>query len=65
MSKPDWKDSPEGFDWLAMDKDGTWWWHNEEPYPLSVSWVTDNGDFEMAEGDSSYADWRETLERRP
>lgn len=65
MSKPDWKDAPDGFEYLAMDEDGGWWWYNQKPQAMSVSWVTDNGDFEMAEGDNEYGDWRETLERRP
>lgn len=65
MSKPDWKDAPEGFDWLAMDEDGGWRWYNQEPEAMSVSWVTDNGDFEMADGEESELAWWETLERRP
>lgn len=29
--KPDWDRAPEGFDWLAMDGDGYWYWWFEKP----------------------------------
>lgn len=29
--KPDWKDAPEWANWLTMDDDGEWYWHETEP----------------------------------
>lgn len=29
--KPDWKGAPEWANWLAMDGDGMWFWHEYEP----------------------------------
>ena len=29
--KPSWDDAPEWANWLAMDKDGCWWWYEKEP----------------------------------
>lgn len=30
--KPDWKDAPEWAEWLAMDSDGGWHFHEVEPF---------------------------------
>lgn len=29
--KPDWKDAPEWANWLAMDKNGEWFWYEDQP----------------------------------
>lgn len=28
---PDWSQAPEGWDWLAQDADGKWYWYRTEP----------------------------------
>lgn len=65
MSKPDWKYSPEGYDWLAMDESGAWFWYDAKPVAMSVSWVNDGGEFKLAGVDDSDLPWTETLDRRP
>lgn len=71
MSKPDWKDAPEGFDWLAQDRDGDWFWWNGRPaafdvlgYWLPVDGCEDKIAFQATFG-SKAEDWKESLERRP
>ena len=29
--EPDWSQAPEGWDWLAQDEDGRWFWYRTEP----------------------------------
>lgn len=71
MSKPDWKDAPDGFEYLAQDGDGEWFWWIAEPY------VDANLGYWMADFKSNdcldartlnpkpNSDWQQTLERRP
>lgn len=71
--KPDWKNAPKGFDWLAMDSDGWWTWFSVKPSWDGEEWVLPAfgpGDFEIASDnpDCSGIDWdfaHSTLERRP
>lgn len=30
-SAPDWADAPAGWNWLAQDADGRWFWYRTEP----------------------------------
>lgn len=62
MSKPDWKDAPEWAQFLAMDIDGMWFWHEEEPEPRSRDWAS-NGT--IREARAPRTDWLTTLEPRP
>jgi hypothetical protein len=64
MSKPDWKDAPEWANYLAMDRDGTWCWHEKYMTPQSGMWMSESrGKVAIAaEPDDA---WRETLEERP
>ncbi|AFV50671.1 hypothetical protein G169_gp58 [Pseudomonas phage AF] len=71
MSKPDWKDAPEGFEYLAQDKDGEWYWWISEPFADTNLgyWMSDfkNNDCRdagLVEPEPN-PDWQETLERRP
>lgn len=69
MSKPDWKDAPEGFEWMAQDLSGRWWFFQYEPYACDESMCWDI--YELSHGAVSAScsdeneEWRETLERRP
>lgn len=60
--KPDWKDAPEWANWLAMDLNGMWRWHDSEPVSLIDGWFSDSGRSLYA-GESGT--WRSALERRP
>lgn len=69
--KPDWKDAPEWAKFLAMDKDGTWHWYQEELYPDQDEgqWMFFGAHcrYEIAGKQNSTTDdeWKATLEPRP
>lgn len=65
--KPEWKDAPEWAQWLAMDRDGSWYWFELRPYNATCTWQPGVGRLSTA-GDQPPCrdlDWRETLEERP
>lgn len=41
--KPSWDDAPEWANWVAMDKDGSWWWHDHKPAIKEGHWVSCSG----------------------
>lgn len=43
MSKPDWKDAPEWAQFVAMDEDGYWCWHENEPDWVGDEWASVTG----------------------
>lgn len=60
MSKPDWKEAPKWAQFLAMDKDGYWCWHENKPDWCGDEWISS--------GEVSVAGWslaEESLESRP
>ena len=59
--KPDWKDAPEWAKYLAMDRDGRWYWYESEAYTNNGRWCTP-GKIQLA---SKRPDWEKTLESRP
>ncbi|MGL4755865.1 MAG: hypothetical protein ACRCXB_26205 [Aeromonadaceae bacterium] len=63
QNKPSWKDAPEWAEWLAQDKHGDWWWHNETT-KTRISEFDSVGAKESNTGEV-LGDWRDTLERRP
>jgi hypothetical protein len=70
--KPDWNDAPRWAGFLAMDADGTWWWHQEQPRFArddSGMWVSD-GKFKCISGPDTSGDYDwdfayDTCEARP
>ena len=64
--KPDWKDAPQWANYLAQDKDGTWYWYENEPDCIQDNdvWVKKKGRMIMAQL-SFNSSWRLTLEGRP
>lgn len=61
MSKPKWEDAPEWAAYVAMDKDGVWYWYEHKPDVDDYQWDPKGGKAMQADCD----DWRETLEQRP
>lgn len=60
--KPSWSDAPEWAKYLAMDKDGWWWWHELEPKITFVEeWISE-GRFKQCKDNIH---WLDTLEPRP
>ena len=64
MSKPDWKDAPEWAQWVAMDKDGTWAWYEDEPNPRSLDWACKRR-YKLAPRPKVDNSWLKSLEPRP
>ena len=60
--KPSWDQAPEWAHWLAMDKNGEWYWHKDKPTPLANVWHTSSRQFQIA---GVLPKWTETLEERP
>jgi hypothetical protein len=66
VSKPDWKDAPEWANYLAMDSDGLWAWHEKKPFTASYTnvWMSrDYGKVEVAYKPD--CTWQGSLEERP
>lgn len=59
--KPDWKDAPDWANYLAMDDDGEWLWHEERPVPRINFWVSGGRNCLAGYGQV----WYRTLENRP
>lgn len=60
--KPDWKDAPSWARYLAMDKNGDWFWHEYEP-SISDNYWTSDGYMRFAVPDNSH--WKTACEERP
>lgn len=62
-----WQRAPNWAEWVAMDKDGQWFWYENEPRPCGAAWITNlkrvsEVGFEVAIMED---DWTRTLSRRP
>lgn len=62
MNKPGWKDAPEWANWLAMDLDGEWGWHELKPTRKETFWVSAGRAFSAANHHNK--GWGESLEER-
>jgi hypothetical protein len=62
MSKPLWRDSPSWARYLAMDKDGSWFWYANKPTHVGTQWWPVEGDYRPY---VTVGDWCDTLEERP
>ncbi len=63
-NKPSWDQAPEWANYLAMDKDGEWYWFEDEPIKSITTWIDRSGKIEYHNETPIY-DWEETLEKRP
>ncbi len=59
--KPEWKIAPEWANWLAMDSDGEWYWHEEKPLYSTNYWYSQGKKSEAYVVNMP----KETLEKRP
>jgi hypothetical protein len=63
VNKPDWKDAPEWANYLAMDRNGAWCWHEAYVMPQYAMWLSRvHGRVQIASQPGD--EWRETLEER-
>ena len=54
---------PGWVNWLAQDKDGTWWGYSVEPHQHSTGWYENEvGDYVLL-GSTHPADWPNSLQR--
>ena len=58
--KPSWDDAPEWAQWLAMDKNGQWFWYEFKPVCKREYWL--GGEMEAALPNTSL--WDKSLEQR-
>lgn len=68
MTTPDWSDAPEWAYCLAMDKDGSWWWHEEVPEFSAYedgAWDAPSGRVEPALESPLYSQAVHSLTTRP
>lgn len=66
-SAPDWSNAPDGFNWLAQDADGKWYWYKTEPI-LGVGggiWKSNSRNQQFAAEGESNNDWLDTMQVRP
>ncbi len=63
--KPDWKDAPGWANYLAMDANGNWFWHEDEPYKSNLHDWLSRGMSRMASTIEVSPQWDLTLEHRP
>jgi hypothetical protein len=61
MNKPDWRDAPEWANFLAMDWDGEWVWHEHKPSIHDGVWLSSGGEVRAARLPRA----EETLEAKP
>ena len=60
----DWSKAPEWANYIAMDKDGEWWWFASEPAIEDEYWCPmDNGECEVAFY-GEHDDWKSSLQKK-
>lgn len=63
--KPSWENAPYWANYLARDKNGNWYWYENEPIGFNSDdeWICGDGRAEIARNES-HTDWKQTLEQR-
>jgi hypothetical protein len=64
---PDWSRAPEGWDWLAQDEDGRWFWYAVRPQPGIGGgvWRAPRRAQQLAWFGEPNSGWIDTLRQRP
>lgn len=64
---PDWSQAPEGWDWLAQDADGRWFWYRTEPQLFWAGglWRANSRNQQLAGQGAAHDGWADSLQRRP
>lgn len=60
--KPDWKDAPEWANWLALDDDGDWVWHESRPRRNPAG---DDGTWYSTRCELAFASGFKSVQERP
>ncbi|HMA79054.1 MAG TPA: hypothetical protein VKP88_08085 [Candidatus Paceibacterota bacterium] len=59
-----WEDAPEWAEWVAMDKDGEWFWYKGKPFTGKSVWFRTVGRCYHFKAPPSL-DWTKSLTKRP
>ncbi|PWW47750.1 hypothetical protein DFR36_102124 [Melaminivora alkalimesophila] len=64
---PDWADAPQGWDWLAQDADGKWYWYRTEPQLFWAGglWRSNSRNQQYAGQGAPSEGWADSLRVRP
>ncbi|WP_313076890.1 hypothetical protein [Melaminivora sp.] len=64
---PDWSAAPEGWNWLAQDADGRWFWYRTQPQLgwAGGVWRSNSRNQQLAGEGAPSADWADSLQTRP
>lgn len=64
---PDWSAAPDGWDWVAQDADGKWYWYRTEPLPGIGGgvWRANSRNQQFACDGKANPDWLDTKQCRP
>jgi hypothetical protein len=64
---PAWAGAPTGWDWLAQDEDGRWFWYGVRPQPSLGGgvWRAPSRAQKLASQGAPNPDWAESLRSRP
>ena len=63
--KPGWELAPNGYYWMAQDKDGKWFFYKTQPSPNDGAFYSRGAIISAPGTHRVLGDWRNTLERRP
>ncbi len=63
----DWTQAPDGFNWLAQDADGKWFWYSVQPRCGQDGgvWRSNSRQQRYAGTGQPQADWWQSLQTRP
>jgi hypothetical protein len=63
----DWNLAPEGFDWVAQDADGKWFWYRVQPQCGQGAgvWRSNSRQQQYAGSSAADANWWESLQKKP
>ena len=63
-SAPSINEAPAWVEWIAQDRDGSWWGYAHEPNPADAGWYENEvGEFVRLGGTAPNPDWPGTLRR--
>ncbi len=67
LTPPGWSTAPGGWDWLAQDADGKWYWYRTEPVPNwgGGVWRSHSRNQQLAGQGQPQDGWIDTLQQRP
>ncbi len=59
---PDWTKAPEWANYIAMDSNHEWYWHENEPEMMFNWWNQNDGKVELV---GEHLPWKDSLQKRP